>query len=74
MEAAGIEPVADSSNKTICSSKGGALGGALFGNSAFTDARTDPGLARLNECWPTLPAEVRMQIVVLVEQWLKSEQ
>jgi hypothetical protein len=44
--------------------EGGAKSGALEGNLPVL---ADPGLARVVAVWPTLPAKVRAEIIVIVE-------
>ena len=62
----GVELTADFSKDTAISAQGGAEGGAQSSVS-------DPDLARLINRWPTLPAEVRKQIVELLRASPKAD-
>jgi hypothetical protein len=59
--ATGLEYPAESTRKTAVPKTGGAKSGALFGIS-------DPNLALLIDCWPTLPDATKATITALVTE------
>jgi len=85
-----LEQSVDSSGKTDNPPKSAAQSGAFStsfgatggvqGNAADdaanrpSDASADSDLGLLIECWPTLPAEVRKQIVELLQPPPRAEQ
>ena len=75
MEAAGIEPAANSPGKKGGDSQSGAESGAPGGQNAdsgwATVVNTNPELARLIDAWPKLPEAIRRGILAMVETAMK---